>query len=66
MTNGRGKGVVISVGKDTEFGKLAENVLQTEDTKSPLEIKLTKFSKQISVGFIILAIALAIILYLKK
>ena len=66
MTNGRGKGVVISVGKDTEFGKLAENVLQTEDTKSPLEIKLTKFSKQISVGFIILAIALAIILYLKN
>ena len=66
MTNGRGKGVVVSVGKDTEFGKLAENVLQTEDTKSPLEIKLTKFSKQISVGFIILAIALAIILYLKN
>lgn len=45
---------------------MAENVLQTEDTKSPLEIKLTKFSKQISVGFIILAIALAIILYLKN
>lgn len=66
VTNGRGKGVVISVGKDTEFGKLAENVLQTEDTKSPLEIKLTKFSKQISVGFIGLAIILAIILYLKN
>ena len=45
---------------------MAENVLQTEDTKSPLEIKLTKFSKQISVGFIILAIALAIILYFKN
>ena len=40
--------------------------MQTEDTKSPLEIKLTKFSKQISVGFIILAIALAIILNLKN
>ena len=31
-----------------------------------MEIKLEKFSKQISVGFIILAIALAIILYLKN
>lgn len=66
VTNGRGKGVVIGVGKDTEFGKVAENVLQTEDTKSPLEIKLSKFSRQISIGFIILAIILAIILYLKN
>ena len=66
VTNGRGKGVVIGVGKDTEFGKVAENVLQTEDTKSPLEIKLSKFSRQISIGFIILAIVLAIILYLKN
>ncbi len=66
VTNGRGKGVVIGVGKDTEFGKVAENVLQTEDTNSPLEIKLSKFSRQISIGFIILAIILAIILYLKN
>ena len=66
VTNGRGRGVVIGVGKDTEFGKVAENVLQTEDTKSPLEIKLNKFSRQISIGFIILAIVLAIILYLKN
>ena len=66
VTNGRGKGVVIGVGKDTEFGKVAENVLQTEDTNSPLEIKLSKFSRQISIGFIILAIILAIILYLKS
>ena len=41
-------------------------MLQTEDTKSPLEIKLSKFSRQISIGFIILAIILAIILYLKS
>ena len=41
-------------------------MLQTEDTKSPLEIKLTKFSKQISLSFIILAVVLAIILYLKN
>ena len=41
-------------------------MIKTEDTKSPLEIKLNKFSKQISIGFIILAITLAIILYLKN
>ena len=66
VTSGRGRGVVIAIGKDTEFGKIAENVLLDEDTKSPLEIKLNKFSKQISIGFIILAIILSIILYLKN
>ena len=59
-------GVVYATGKNTEFGKIAQNVLQTEDTKSPLVIKMEKFSKQISIGFICLAIILSIILYLKN
>ena len=66
VTSGRGKGVVISTGKDTEFGKVAENVLLSENTKSPLVIKMEKFSKQISIGFVCLAIMLSIILYLKN
>ena len=66
VTNGRGKGVVIAVGKNTEFGMVAENVLQSKDTKSPLVIKMEKFSKQISIGFVFLAIILAIILYIKN
>lgn len=66
VTNGRGKGIVIATGKNTEFGKVAENVLLTEDTKSPLVIKMEKFSKQISIGFILLAIVLSIILYFKN
>ena len=66
VTNGRGKGVVIATGKNTEFGKVAENVLYTENTKSPLTIKIDKFSKQISIGFIFLAIVLAVVLYLKN
>ena len=66
VTNGRGKGVVIATGKNTEFGKVAENVLYAENTKSPLTIKIDKFSKQISIGFIFLAIVLAVVLYLKN
>lgn len=66
VTNGRGKGVVIATGKNTEFGKVAENVLYAENTKSSLTIKIDKFSKQISIGFIFLAIVLAIVLYLKN
>lgn len=52
VTTGRGKGVVYAIGKDTEFGKVAENVLMSDETKSPLTIKIEKFSKQISIVFL--------------
>ena len=66
VTKGRGKGVVISVGKNTEFGKVAENVITSEETKSPLIIRMEKFSKQISIGFILFASIMSIFLYLKS
>ena len=66
VTKGRGKGIVISVGKNTEFGKVAENVLSSEETKSPLVIRMEKFSKQISIGFVIFAIIMCIFLYIKS
>ena len=66
VTKGRGKGIVIAVGKNTEFGKVAENVITSEDTKSPLVIRMEKFSKQISIGFVLFASIMAIFLYLKS
>ena len=59
---GRGKGIVIAVGQDTEFGKIAKTVITSEETKTPLVIKMEKFIKQISIGFIILAVMLSILL----
>ena len=66
VTKGRGKGVVYAIGKDTEFGKVAENVLMSDETKSPLTIKIEKFSKQISIVFFIFSVILALILYIKN
>lgn len=65
VTKGRGKGIVVAVGKDTEFGKVADKVLSQEDAKSPLIIRMEKFIKQISIGFIFLALALSALLYFK-
>lgn len=65
VTKGRGKGIVIKIGKDTEFGKIADKVLTSDEEKSPLIIMIEKFIKQISIGFIILAIILSILLYIK-
>lgn len=65
VTKGRGKGFVIAVGGDTQFGKVADKVLMSEDTKSPLIIRMEKFIKQISIGFLILATFLSVMLYFK-
>ena len=65
VTKGRGIGVVIATGQYTEFGKVAENVLLSEDSKTPLVIKIEKFSKQISFAFLIFAIIVSIFLFFK-
>ena len=65
VTKGRGKGIVIAIGNNTEFGKIADKVLMSEDTKTPLVIKIEKFTKQISIGFLFLAVILSFILFLK-
>jgi magnesium-transporting ATPase (P-type) len=45
---GRGTGVVIATGLQTEVGKIAETVTAAETTKPPLVIRMEKFARQIS------------------
>ena len=65
VVKGRGKGIVISTGQDTEFGKVANNVISSKEEKSPLVIRMEKFSKQISIWFVVFAGIMAIFLSLK-
>ena len=65
VIKGRAKGIVVGIGKNTEFGKIAKSVIEREETKSPLVVKMDKFTKQISLGFIILASLISIFLYIK-
>lgn len=53
ITNGRAKGVVVTTGMHTELGKIAE-MLQQEEVATPLQQRMTKFSKNLS--YIILLI----------
>lgn len=45
---GRGKGVVVATGLNTEVGNIAKNVNLTDAAKAPLVIRMEKFTKQIS------------------
>lgn len=61
VTNGRGKAVVTEIGMDTEMGKIAA-FLNNEKTKNtPLQEKLARLGKTITMGAIIACLILFII-----
>lgn len=66
VSTGRAICVVTATGLNTEIGKIASKVATTKKEKSPLTIRMDKFSKQISVIIVIIAIIIAILLSLKN
>ncbi len=47
---GRGEGVVIATGMDTEMGKIAHILADTKEDKTPLQKKLASLSKVLSIA----------------
>ena len=66
VITGRATAIVVATGVDTEIGKIAEKVTSTEEEKSPLTIRMEKFSKQISSLIIVVALIITIVLYSKN
>ena len=65
VVTGRAKAIVVSIGLATEIGKIANSINNTEDEKSPLTIRVEKFSKQISMLVLVIAIIITIISIVK-
>ena len=65
IVTGRAKALVIGIGLNTEIGKIATTINNTKEEKSPLTIRVEKFSKQISILIGILSVLLAILLFTK-
>ena len=65
VVRGRAKGVIVGIGLNTELGKIADSMNQTEDEKSPLTIRVEKLSKQISILVLIIAVLIATLLIIK-
>ena len=56
VATGRARAVVLLTATNTEIGKIAKSVTETEEEKSPLTIRIEKFSKQITGIIIVIAI----------
>lgn len=65
VLTGRAMGVVVAVANNTEYGKIAKKIVEIKDNPSPLTIRINKFTKQISIVFLFIALLISSILYLK-
>ncbi len=58
VTRGHAKAVVTGTGMDTEIGKIADMVQETEEKLSPLQVKLKKFGRWL--GIVTIGICLVV------
>ena len=61
VTYGRGKGIVVETGMNTEVGKIAGIINDTVDTETPLQIKLNKLGKTLGIVAIVICIIIFIV-----
>ncbi len=60
IINGHGRGVCIGIGSNTEIGKIATLVRDTREEKTPLQLRLEKFSKTLALLFVAICIFIII------
>ena len=61
ITYGRGKGIVVETGMNTEVGKIATIINDTEGTETPLQIKLNKLGKTLGIAALAICVVIFII-----
>ncbi|PKL36332.1 ATPase [Candidatus Peregrinibacteria bacterium HGW-Peregrinibacteria-1] len=65
-TTGRGIGKVLTIGQETEFGKIIGFISQNETTSSPLTAQLNQLGKKLGITILILIAILIVINLYKK
>ncbi|MBR1984598.1 MAG: HAD-IC family P-type ATPase, partial [Clostridia bacterium] len=66
VITGRAVCVVVETGLNTEIGHIATKLNTVKDEKSPLTIRINKFSKQISLAIIAVAVVIFVIMLLQQ
>ena len=56
ITYGRGKGIVVATGMQTEVGKIAGIINQTENSQTPFQLKLNQLGKTLGIAALVICI----------
>lgn len=65
VVTGRATAVVVETGVHTQIGHIATNLNKVKDEKSPLTIRIGKFSKQISIAIVLVAVVIFLIMLMQ-
>ncbi len=66
VTYGKGFAVVTGTGMNTEIGKIAKALIETDDTKTPLQTKLDQIAKVIGIMCIVICLLVFILKLFEK
>lgn len=58
---GRAEGVVVSVGMDTELGKIAKSLVNQKTESTPLQKKMNELSKVLTIAVLVIALIMFIV-----
>lgn len=61
ITYGRGKGIVVETGMNTQVGKIAKMLDDTEETVTPLQQKLNKLGKTLGIAALVICAVIFLI-----
>ena len=65
VITGRAKCIVVETATNTEIGNISTNLNNIKDQKTPLSIRIAKFSKQISIAIVAIAVLIFVIMTIK-
>lgn len=65
VESGRGIGIVVETGINTEIGHIVDTVSRLKETNTPLEIKMRRFIKELSAFALISIVLVTIFMYIK-
>ncbi|NDJ34647.1 MAG: calcium-translocating P-type ATPase, SERCA-type [Chloroflexi bacterium] len=66
VTYGRGEGIVISTGMETEIGKIAEMIQAVEDEETPLQQRLNQLGRWLAYGALVLCAIVFAVAFIQK
>ncbi len=61
ITYGRGKGIVVETGMNTEVGKIASIINSTEEGTTPLQEKLNKLGKTLGIAALVICVIIFVV-----